>query len=71
MKFIPTCLRHGALALGLLIPACGALAQDFSKIAVIDYNTILKDYYKAKDSQSRWKTLRPTTRRRETSGMPD
>jgi len=57
MKFIPTCLRHGALALGLLIPACGALAQDFSKIAVIDYNTILKDYYKAKDSQKQMEDL--------------
>jgi len=57
MKFIPTYLRHGALALGLLIPACGALAQDFSKIAVIDYNTILKDYYKAKDSQKQMEDL--------------
>ena len=57
MKFILTCLCHGALALGLLIPACGALAQDFSKIAVIDYNTILKDYYKAKDSQKQMEDL--------------
>jgi len=57
MKFIPTCLRLAALALGLLIPASGALAQDFSKIAVIDYNTILKDYYKAKDSQKQMEDL--------------
>jgi len=57
MKFIPTYLRLAALALGLLIPASGALAQDFSKIAVIDYNTILKDYYKAKDSQKQMEDL--------------
>ena len=57
MKFIPTYLRLAALALGFLIPATGALAQDFSKIAVIDYNTILKDYYKAKDSQKQMEDL--------------
>jgi len=32
-------------------------AQDFSKVAVIDYNTILKDYYKAKDSQKQMEDL--------------
>ena len=32
-------------------------AQDFSKIAVIDYNTILKEYYKAKDSQKQMEDL--------------
>lgn len=57
MKFIPTYLRLVAFALGFLIPASGALAQDFSKIAVIDYNTILKDYYKAKDSQKQMEDL--------------
>jgi Skp family chaperone for outer membrane proteins len=57
MKFIPTYLRLVAFALGFLIPATGALAQDFSKIAVIDYNTILKDYYKAKDSQKQMEDL--------------
>ena len=57
MKIIPTYLRLAALALGFLIPATGALAQDFSKIAVIDYNTILKDYYKAKDSQKQMEDL--------------
>jgi len=57
MKFIPTYLRLAAFALGFLIPATGALAQDFSKIAVIDYNTILKDYYKAKDSQKQMEDL--------------
>jgi Skp family chaperone for outer membrane proteins len=57
MKFIPTYLRLAAFALGFLIPAGGALAQDFSKIAVIDYNTILKDYYKAKDSQKQMEDL--------------
>ncbi len=57
MKFIPIHLRLAALALGLLIPASGALAQDFSKVAVIDYNTILKEYYKAKDSQKQMEDL--------------
>ena len=57
MKFIPTYLRLAAFALGTLIIATGAMAQDFSKIAVIDYNTILKDYYKAKDSQKQMEDL--------------
>ena len=57
MKFIPTYLRLAALALGLLIPTSGAWAQDFSKIAVIDYNTILKEYFKAKDSQKQMEDL--------------
>ena len=57
MKFIPTYLRLAAIALGFLIPAGGALAQDFSKVAVIDYNTILKEYYKAKDSQKQMEDL--------------
>ena len=57
MKFIPTYLRLAALALGTLTIATGAMAQDFSKIAVIDYNTILKDYYKAKDSQKQMEDL--------------
>jgi len=53
MKFIPTCLRLAALA----ALTSGAIAQDFSKIAVIDYNTILKDYFKAKDSQKQMEDL--------------
>jgi len=57
MKFIPTHLRWIALAAGSLILTGGAFAQDFSKIAVIDYNTILKDYYKAKDSQKQMEDL--------------
>jgi len=53
MKFIPICLRLAALA----ALTSGAIAQDFSKIAVIDYNTILKDYFKAKDSQKQMEDL--------------
>lgn len=53
MKFISTCLRLAALA----ALTSGAIAQDFSKIAVIDYNTILKDYFKAKDSQKQMEDL--------------
>jgi outer membrane protein len=58
MKFIPTYLRNLALTSGAAcLLASGALAQDFSKIAVIDYNTILKEYYKAKDSQKQMEDL--------------
>lgn len=57
MKFIPTYLRLVAIALGFATLSGGASAQDFSKIAVIDYNTILKDYYKAKDSQKQMEDL--------------
>jgi Skp family chaperone for outer membrane proteins len=57
MKFTPTYLCLAALALGSLILAGGASAQDFSKMAVIDYNTILKEYYKAKDSQKQMEDL--------------
>jgi len=57
MKFIPMQFRLVALALATLAFTPGALAQDFSKIAVIDYNTILKDYFKAKDSQKQMEDL--------------
>ena len=58
MKFIPTHLRLVALALGTLsLLSSGGWAQDFSKIAVIDYNTILKEYYKAKESQKQMEDL--------------
>ena len=57
MKFIPVSFRLGALALGFFTLASSVSAQDFSKIAVIDYNTILKDYYKAKDSQKQMEDL--------------
>ncbi len=57
MKFIPTYLRLVALALGTLAFPSGVWAQDFSKIAVIDYNTILKEYFKAKDSQKQMEDL--------------
>ena len=57
MKFLITPVCLVACALGLLTLAHGASAQDFSKIAVIDYNTILKDYYKAKDSQKQMEDL--------------
>jgi Skp family chaperone for outer membrane proteins len=50
-------LLQGAIALAFFsIGACG-YAQDFSKIAVVDYNAILKDYYKAKDSQKQMEDL--------------
>lgn len=57
MKFTPMQFRLVALALATLAFTPGALAQDFSKIAVIDYNTILKDYFKAKDSQKQMEDL--------------
>ena len=58
MKFIPTHLRLVALALSISsFLSLRVQAQDFSKIAVIDYNTILKEYYKAKDSQKQMEDL--------------
>jgi Skp family chaperone for outer membrane proteins len=57
MKTLPLSLRLVAIALGSWALAGGSQAQDFSKIAVIDYNTILKDYFKAKDSQKQMEDL--------------
>ena len=57
MKFIPMHFRLVALALAALAFTPRVFAQDFSKIAVIDYNTILKDYFKAKDSQKQMEDL--------------
>lgn len=57
MKLILIGFRQGALALALLSLASWGWAQDFSKIAVVDYNTILKEYYKAKDSQKQMEDL--------------
>lgn len=57
MKFIPMHFRLVALALAALALNPQVFAQDFSKIAVIDYNTILKDYFKAKDSQKQMEDL--------------
>lgn len=57
MKFTPTYLHLLACVLAFLTLPAGGSAQDFSKIAVIDYNTILKDYYKAKDSQKQMEDL--------------
>ena len=58
MRFLPIQLRLAALGLASTFAlSSGVLAQDFSKIAVIDYNTILKDYYKAKDSQKQMEDL--------------
>ena len=57
MKFIPMHFRLVAFALATTAFTTGAFAQDFSKIAVIDYNAILKDYFKAKDSQKQMEDL--------------
>ena len=46
-----------ALALAFLSLGNAATAQDASKVAVVDYNAILKDYYKAKDSQKQMEDL--------------
>lgn len=57
MKLTSFKLLQGAIALAFFsIVTCG-YAQDFSKIAVVDYNAILKDYYKAKDSQKQMEDL--------------
>jgi Skp family chaperone for outer membrane proteins len=57
MKSTLTRIGQGALALALLSLGSVATAQDFTKVAVVDYNTILKDYYKAKDSQKQMEEL--------------
>ena len=57
MKSTLTRIGQGVLALAFLSVGSVATAQDFSKIAVVDYNTILKDYYKAKDSQKQMEEL--------------
>ena len=57
MKFIPMHFRLAAFALATTAFTTEAFAQDFSKIAVIDYNAILKDYFKAKDSQKQMEDL--------------
>ena len=57
MKFSPIYLRLAACALGFFHLSGETRAQDFSKIAVIDYNVILKEYFKAKDSQKQMEDL--------------
>jgi Skp family chaperone for outer membrane proteins len=57
MKSTLTRIGQGALALALLSVGSVATAQDFTKVAVVDYNTILKEYYKAKDSQKQMEEL--------------
>ncbi|NBR64150.1 MAG: OmpH family outer membrane protein [Verrucomicrobia bacterium] len=55
MKFLPISLRCTTLCfcLGLLVGNPGALAQDLSKVAVMDYNAVMKDYHKAKESKDK------------------
>ena len=57
MKLILTGFRQGTIALAFLILGSADWAQDLSKTAVVDYNTILKEYYKAKDSQKQMEDL--------------
>ena len=57
MKLTPSSIVPGAIALAFISFVSVSQAQDFSKVAVVDYNTILKDYYKAKDSQKKMKEL--------------
>ena len=57
MKINLTRIRQGALALAFLSLGSVATAQDFTKVAVVDYNAILKEYYKAKDSQKQMEEL--------------
>ena len=57
MKLTPSSIVQGAIALAFISFAPVSQAQDFSKVAVVDYNTILKDYYKAKDSQKQMEEL--------------
>ena len=57
MKSTSSQLCLAAFALVSFATSAVGRAQDFTKIAVIDYNTILKEYYKAKDSQKQMEDL--------------
>lgn len=57
MKLTSLVFRTGAIALATACLTASGLAQDFAKVAVVDYNTILKEYYKAKDSQKQMEDL--------------
>ena len=57
MKINLTRIGQGALALAFLSLGSVSTAQDFTKVAVVDYNAILKEYYKAKDSQKQMEEL--------------
>jgi Skp family chaperone for outer membrane proteins len=57
MKFTLMTARLSALALAFLSLGNAATAQDAAKVAVVDYNAILKEYYKAKDSQKQMEDL--------------
>ena len=58
MNIIPMSLKLPVLAFGLccLLPL-ELPAQEFSKIAIVDYNSIIKEYYKAKDSEKQFMDL--------------
>jgi Skp family chaperone for outer membrane proteins len=53
MKFLPSLFHATALMLLSVLSSPWATAQDFSKIAVLDYNVINRDYYKAKESRDK------------------
>jgi len=57
MKFTLITAWLSALALAFLSLGNAATAQDAAKVAVVDYNAILKEYYKAKDSQKQMEDL--------------
>jgi Skp family chaperone for outer membrane proteins len=57
MKFTLITAWLSALALAFLSLGNAATAQDTAKVAVVDYNAILKEYYKAKDSQKQMEDL--------------
>ena len=57
MKFTLISAWLSALALAFLSLGNAATAQDAAKVAVVDYNAILKEYYKAKDSQKQMEDL--------------
>lgn len=57
MKLIHSVFRPIALGLALFLLTPAAWSQDFSKVAVVDYNIILKDYFKAKESQKQMEDL--------------
>jgi len=69
MKFTLMTAWLSALALAFLSLGNAATAQDAAKVAVVDYNAILKEYYKAKDSQKQMEDLAAGYQKERKAGL--
>lgn len=57
MKLNLSKVVQGAIALAIFSIGTKSHAQDSTKIAVVDYGAIMKEYYKAKESQKQFEDL--------------